>query len=94
MQPDVVPTPERALDVGVTACKPRAQIAVEVCAPSLGDAGEAVGFDEHVGGERDHGGHRMLRSRCMDQRDRAAVAVPEEHGFSDLELREQRRQDL
>src|SRR5436190_5623174 len=58
VQPDVVPAPECAVDVGVTACKPRAQIAVEVRAPSLCNAGEAVGFDEHVGGERHHGRYR------------------------------------
>ena len=76
-EPDVVPQPERALGVAVVARHPLAEVGGRERLARLVDARHRDVLDEHVRGEQDQPAHRVARG--VDERDRAAVAVADEH---------------
>ncbi len=93
VQPDVVPAPEDLIDVAVIA----GELAPQVRRPEQmlgpGDAFHRQGFDEHVRRFEDQAGHVLGVRTGVDERDRTAVAVPDEDRAPYSHLLQHPRQD-
>src|SRR5664279_1651528 len=91
-EPGVVPASEGRVGVGVVAGQAGAQVALLEGVTRLVDAGDRDVLDEEVRRDGDDAGYRVARR--VQQRDRAAVAVPEEPRRGDADRGEEGRQDL
>ena len=88
MEPDVVPSPERAHGVAMMAGEFLGEIrSLESCF-GFGDAGHAEIFNEDVRREKDQATHTVVRSG-VDERDGGAIAVADKDWILDVESREQ-----
>jgi hypothetical protein len=88
MEPDVVPSPERARGVLMVAgqlCCQIGRLELDFC---LGDTGDTEIFDEDVWGEQDETAHSVVGSG-VDQRNGGAVTVADQDRVYDVELRQQ-----
>src|SRR5690606_32923333 len=93
-QPDLGPVAERSVDVVVIARELLAQPRHFVAACDRRNRIGADRLDEQVRRERDDGGVRIREGARVDQRDRGAVAVPDEDRPFDAEGAQQRRQHV
>src|SRR5687768_5850255 len=80
VEPDVVPSPEGRVDVGMVLRQPLAQVRLEIGGPHGLDARYADRLDEYVRRQLDEACNVAWSGRGMEQGDRAAVAVAEEPG--------------
>jgi EAL domain-containing protein (putative c-di-GMP-specific phosphodiesterase class I) len=90
-QPDVVPAPERRIRIRMMARQLAAQIALDKRRARCRDAAHRHLLHPHVWREHDQAPRGTGRSRRVDQRDRTAVAVSEQHRIGDVEALEQFR---
>jgi hypothetical protein len=93
VQPDVVPAAERRLGVGVMARQALAQVGGLERGLRAGNARHAQVLDEDMRGH-DHEASHAVPGAGVDQRDRAAVAVPDQDRLAHLERVEHARQRL
>ena len=87
MKPDVVPPPEGASGIAVVASEFFRKIRGFKFRLSLGDAGHAQLFDEDMRCEKNETADVIVHS-SVNEGDGAAVAVPDEDGIFDFELRQ------
>src|SRR4051812_3517150 len=92
IEPDVAPAVERGVRIVVVAGHALAQLPVVVGRAGLADGGHRDLLDDDVRREQRDAGHGVVGS--VDERDRAAVAVADEDGLADVELREHLGEDL
>ncbi len=87
MQPDVVPSPEGEGGVAMMAGEFLGEIGFFESQLRFRDAGDAEVFDEYVRGEQNESAHGMRSG--VDEGDGTSVAVADEDGIFDIQLREQ-----
>ena len=87
MQPDVVPAPERRVDVVVIARELRRQVGVLESAFASAMLSTVRSSTNTCGAMQHEAANRSRSGAGMDQRDRSAVAVTDQDGVVDGELR-------
>ena len=95
MQPDAAPAPEGRVGVVVVAAQPGRKVGFKIRPASDLDVCHGDVFHKDMRRHQDEPGQRIRKSGGVQQRDGAAVAVPEQPGFVvDIHRGEKRRQDL
>ena len=92
VKPDVVPAEESRVRVSMVPGHPVAQVGGFVGVAGVANLGQAHVLDEHMRRDRDDRARGVIRG--VDQRDRRAVAVADEHRLFQVQAGEQVRQDL
>ena len=92
MEPDVIPTSERRIDIGMVPGQLFSKIGVSVGDFRGGNALNGDVLDKHMRRHEDEARDMAARSAGVDDRDRRTVAMPDEDGLVDAESIEQLRQ--
>ncbi len=88
MEPDIIPSPKRERRVAMMPGEFFGEIRSLETRASLRDAGNAEIFNENMWGEQHQSAHAVVGS-CIDKSNGAAIAVADEDGIVDVELREE-----